>query len=100
MAEHALDAYKAMAEVYIAESKQRLEAARLDFEETMANSKLEVQERQFEFDRQFKNIEIEMTRIKAISELQLAAADVHGRNAAAAMSVMNTMAELSASASG
>lgn len=41
-----------------------------------------------------------MTRIKAISELQLAAADVHGRNAAAAMSVMNTMAELSASASG
>lgn len=100
VAEHALNAYKAMAEVYIAESKQRLEAARLDFEETMANSKLEVQERQFEFDRQFKNIEIEMTRIKAISELQLAAADVHGRNAAAAMSVMNTMAELSASASG
>lgn len=100
VAENALDAYKAMAEVYIAESKRRLEAARLDFEETLANSKLKVQEREFEFQRQFKNIEIELTRVKAISELQLSAADVHGRNAAAAMSVMNTMAELSASASG
>lgn len=100
VADHALNAYKAMAEVYIAESKQRIEAARLDFEETLENSKLEVREREFEFQRQFKNIEIEMTRIKAISELQLAAADVHGRNAASAMSVMNTMAELSASASG
>jgi hypothetical protein len=99
VAENALDAYKAMAEVYIAESKQRLEAARLDFEETMANSKLEITEREFEFNREFKNLEIEMTRVKAIAEMQLSAAQVQGQQASAALSIMNTMAELSAQAS-
>lgn len=98
-AEHALNAYRAMAEVFIAESKQRLEAARLDFEETLANSNLELKEREFEFNRQFKNLEIEITRIKAIAEMQLSAAEVQGRVGGAALSIMNTMAELSAQAS-
>lgn len=98
VAEHALDAYKAMADVYIAESKQRLEAAKLDFDQALENSKLEIREREFEFEREIRNLEIEMTRIKAIADVQLSAADVHGRQAAAAMSVMNTMAELSATA--
>ena len=88
-----------MAEVFIAESKQRLEAARLDFEETLANSNLELKEREFEFNRQFKNLEIEITRIKAIAEMQLSAAEVQGRVGGAALSIMNTMAELSAQAS-
>lgn len=99
VAKHALDAYTAMAEVYIAESKQQLEAARLDFEQTLENSKLEIEERRFEFDRQFKNLEIEMTRVKAIAEIELSAAEVQGRQASAAMTVMNTMAELSAQTS-
>lgn len=99
VAENALDAYKAMAEVYIAESRQRLEAARLDFEQTLENSKLEVREREFAFERQFKNLEVEMTRIKAIADMQLSAAETNGRIGASAASIMNTVAELSAQAS-
>ena len=99
VAEHALDAYKAMAEVYIAESKQRLEAARFDFEQVLENSKLEVREREFEFERQFKNLEIEMTRVKAIADMQQSAAQTQGNIGSSAMSVMNTMAQLSASVS-
>jgi PIN domain nuclease of toxin-antitoxin system len=99
VSQNALDAYKAMAEIYIAESQQRLATAKLDFDEVIANSELEIKEREFEFKREISNLEIEMTRIKAIAEMQLSVAQVHGRNAASAMSVMNTMAELSVTAS-
>ena len=99
VSQNALDAYKAMAEIYIAESQQRLATAKLDFDEVIANSELEIKEREFEFKRGISNLEIEMTRIKAIAEMQLSVAQVHGRNAASAMSVMNTMAELSVTAS-
>lgn len=99
VAKHALDAYVAMSHVYIAESDQRLEKNRLDFQKAVENSKIDLANRQFEMDIQFKNLEVEMTLMKATAELQLSAAEVQGRVGAAAMTVMNTMTELSASVS-
>lgn len=99
VAEHALNAYVSMAHVYIAESNQLLEAARLDFQQVMEQSKLDLANRQFAMDIEFKNLEVEMTLMKATADMQLSAAEVNGRVGSAAMSVMNTMAGLSASVS-
>ena len=99
VAEHALNAYVSMAHVYIAESNQLLEAARLDFQQVMEQSKLDLANRQFAMDIQFKNLEVEMTLMKATADMKLSAAEVNGRVGSAAMSVMNTMAGLSASVS-
>lgn len=98
VAAQALDAYKATAQIYIAESSQNLEKARLEFQQLVENSKLELAEREFQFSQRFKNLEIEITRVKSIAELQLSSAEVQGRIGAAAMSMMNVMSQLSASA--
>lgn len=99
VAGHALDAYVSMANVYIAESNQRIEAARLDFQQHVEDARIDLENRKFDFERLIRNLEIEITRVRAIAEMQLSAAEVNGRTGAAAMSVMNTMAGLSASVS-
>lgn len=99
VAKHSLDAYVAMANVYIAEAEQLRAAADLDFRQTLENNKFAMTEKELEYQRQFKNLEIELARVRATAELQLSAAEVQGRVGSAAMSVMNTMAGLSASVS-
>ena len=99
VAEHSLNAYVSMANIYIAESNQRIEAAKLDFQQHVEDARIDLENRKFEFERLIRNLEIEITRVRAIAEMQLSAAEVNGRTGAAAMSVINTMAGLSASVS-
>ena len=99
IAAHSLDAYKAMSAVYIAETQAELEQAKFDFTKKLEDAKLKLEQTSMAFDRQFKALEIEMTRVKATADISLAGAEVLARTGQAAISVMNTMTQLSASAS-
>ena len=99
IAAHSLDAYKAMSAVYIAETQAELEQAKFDFTKKLEDAKLKLEQTSMAFDRQFKALEIEMTRVKATADISLAGAEVQARTGQAAISVMNTMTQLSASAS-
>ena len=99
IAAHSLDAYKAMSAVYIAETQAELEQAMFDFTKKLEDAKLKLEQTSMAFDRQFKALEIEMTRVKATADISLAGAEVLARTGQAAISVMNTMTQLSASAS-
>ena len=100
VAEHALRAYEAAAQIYIAESQERLAEAKLDLEKAIENARLELEDKRFAFEKQFKLLEMEMTRVKAVADINLSTGQVQGQIGAAAMSIMNSMVELSASVSG
>lgn len=100
VAEHALHTYSAMANVFIAESDQKLNAAKFEFEKTLEDAKLELEQTRLDYDREFKSLEMEMTRVKATADISLAGAQVQAHVGASAMSVMNSMVQLSASAGG
>jgi phage FluMu gp28-like protein len=100
IAEHALKAYTAMAEVFRVESEQKLNAAKFEFEKAFEDAKLELEQTRLHYDKEFKALELEMTRVKAVAEISLSGAKVNGDIGSAAMSVMNTMTQLSAAVSG
>ncbi|MER2583735.1 MAG: hypothetical protein ABTR20_13545 [Candidatus Competibacter sp.] len=100
IAKHSLNAFEAMAKIYIAESEERLNQAKFDFQKNLETMNLELEQTRFAYERQFKNLEVEMTRVKALAEIQLSGATVQSHVGAAAMSVMNTMVQLEASVSG
>lgn len=90
-ASHALDAYTAMARVFIAEQENRRESARQAFEFNMKTADLELEQLKFDFQTQFDGIKLELGRINAITGLHLNAAQVEGAMAGSAMSAMNAI---------
>lgn len=96
VAKYSLNAYEAMARVYIAETNQELEQARFDFNKALEDAKLKLEQTRFSYERQFKALEMEMIRNKATADINMAGAQVQASIGSAAMSVMNTMAQLSA----
>lgn len=99
IAKHSLDAYKAMSAVYIAETQAELEQAKFAFQKSLEDARLELDQTKLSFERQFRALEIEMNRVDATARITLAGAEVQARTGQAAISVMNTMTQLSASAS-
>jgi hypothetical protein len=99
VADHALSTYRAMAEIFLAESKERLEEARFAFEKTIDDKKLKLEQRRFDLDHAIKVLEVELTRIKATAEVAISAAHVQGQQASAALGVMNTMTGIEAQVS-
>lgn len=99
IAAHSLDAYKAMSAVYIAETQAELEQAKFAFQKSLEDARLELDQTKLSFERQFRALEIEMNRVDATARITLAGAEVQARTGQAAISVMNTMTQLSASAS-
>lgn len=99
IASQSLDAYKAMSAVYVAETQSELERAKFEFSKALEDAKLELEQTKLSYERQFRALGIEMARVKAVSDVTLAGAEVQARTGQAAISVMNTMTQLSASAS-
>ena len=97
VAEHALKAYQATSAVFLAENEAELKAAEMDFNQTYRNSELELREDQFAFDKEVKKLELEMTRIRALAEMQLSGARVQSGIATGYASAINTLNSLSAS---
>jgi hypothetical protein len=99
ISKNALDAYKAQSSIFLAETEANLNEAKFAFQKALEDAKLKLEQTRFSFERQFKALEIEMTRVKATSDINLAGAEVQGRIGAASMSVLNSMVSLDASVS-
>lgn len=97
IAKHSLDAYEIMAKVYLAEVDSALKQAQFDFDTNLESSKLALAQREFEFEAQFKASTLEMSRVKAISEISQAGAQTFGSMANAALSAMNGVASATVS---
>lgn len=97
IARNALDAYKAQAQVFLAETEANLSEAKFDFQKKVEDARLKMESTRLAFERQFKAIEIEMNRVQATAQITMAGADLHGRIGMSAISTINTMANLSAS---
>ena len=93
---NALDAYKAQASIFLAETEVDLSRAKFEFQKAVEDARLEMESTRLSFERQFRALEMEMTRVKATADITMGGADVHARIGMAAVSVMNTMASLSA----
>jgi hypothetical protein len=93
---NALDAYKAQASIFLAETEANLNEAKFAFQKAVEDTRLELESTRLAFERQFRALEMEMARVKATADITMGGADVHARIGQAAVSVMNTMASLSA----
>lgn len=100
VAEQAVKAYTAMAQVFLAESEERLNTAKFAFQQTLETAKIDLEQKRLSYERQFKSLDVEIARVKAIADISLNGAQVQAHVGAAAMSVMNTMVQLEASVSG
>ena len=96
---NALDAYKAQASIFLAETEANLNEAKFAFQKAVEDTRLEMESTRLAFERQFRALEMEMARVKATADITMGGADVHARIGMAAVSVMNTMTNLSATAS-
>lgn len=96
---NALDAYKAQASIFLAETEANLNEAKFAFQKAVEDARLEMESTRLTFERQFRALEMEMARVKATADITMGGADVHARIGMAAVSVMNTMTNLSATAS-
>jgi len=96
---NALDAYKAQASIFLAETEANLNEAKFAFQKAVEDARLEMESTRLAFERQFRALEMEMARVKATADITMGGADVHARIGQAAISVMNTMTDLSATAS-
>ena len=93
--EHSLNAYKTTAEVFLAENSAALQKSKFEYDQQIENAKLALEQLRFKFEKQFRLLDVERTRVKALSEIQMSAAHVDGRMAEAAMSAMNAVVSAS-----
>jgi hypothetical protein len=83
----------------LAETEANLNEAKFAFQKAVEDTRLEMESTRLAFERQFRALEMEMARVKATADITMGGADVHARIGMAAVSVMNTMTNLSATAS-
>lgn len=91
IAKHALNAYEAMAKIYLADRQADLENARFRFDKILESAKLALEKVRFEFEGNFKNIELELGRVKALADVQMSGAQVSGHLAGSALSALNSV---------
>ncbi|HAO33185.1 MAG TPA: hypothetical protein PLP22_02015 [Candidatus Competibacter sp.] len=94
VAKHALDAYDAMARIYIAQAEQDLARAKFAFTARLENAKFQADEMQREFLQSLKEIELELSRRDSLSKLHLSGAQVSGQVAGSALSALNSVVSL------
>jgi len=92
---NALDAYKAMAGVFIAEQNNLRDEAKFKFEKTMRESDVEMKVADFDYEVQYKNLELEMARLRTMADLHMDASRVKAGMASSALSAMNAIVSAS-----
>jgi hypothetical protein len=94
VAKHALNTYKAMADVYVAESQQDLAKAKFLHEKVIEQARLDKDVLDMDYQRQFHNITLELGRVKALADMQMSSAKVHGDMANSALGSLNNVVTL------
>lgn len=97
IAKHALNAYEAMAKIYIAQAQMDLEDARLDWQEKSEKARLELEQLRFAFDAALQETRTEMNRRESLATTNLTAGNVQGALANSALSALNSIVSLAAS---
>ena len=94
IAKHALNAYEAMAKIYIAQAELDLEDARLDWQEKSEKAKIELEQLKFAFDAALQETTAEMNRRQSLATTNLTAGNVQGGLANSALSALNSIVSL------
>lgn len=97
IAKHSLNAYEAMAKIYLAQSQIDLQEARQEFEARIEKARMDLENLRFEFQSALDETSLEMNRRKALADTNLAAGNVQGGLANSALSALNSIVSLAAS---
>lgn len=95
VAKNALDAYKAMSDIYLAQATHALELRRFAFEKSIKDAEMELKELEFNFGAELENVKLELSRRESLGQLQMSAAGVHGSIASSALSALNSLVSIS-----
>jgi predicted GNAT family acetyltransferase len=96
IAKHSLNAYEAMAKIYIAQSEMDLKDAELDFRQKLEDARMKLENLKFDFQSALDETSLEMNRRKALADTNLSAGNVQGGLANSALSALNSVVSLAA----
>jgi len=96
IAKHALNAYEAMAKIYIAQAQMDLQEAELEFRQKWEEAKMELENLKFDFQSALDETALEMNRRKSLADTNLTAGNVQGGLANSALSALNSVVSLAA----